>query len=123
MVPFPVLVQHGTRIFIDQQELARPPFFICGAQSGCLVLLKADDATISKLKKGKLLVVQAILPNSAIQPVTVPLGDFAKAFDGPPIDPKAFEAQQQKLQSELQKKAEEARKKLEQQPPATPPKQ
>jgi hypothetical protein len=43
----------------------------------------------------------------------LPLGDFSKAYDGPPTDPKEFEAQQQKLQAELQKRAEEARKKLE----------
>jgi len=49
--------------------------------------------------------------------------DFAKAYDGPPTDPKVFEEQQKKLQEELQKRAEEARKKLESQPPqaAAPP--
>jgi hypothetical protein len=51
------------------------------------------------------------------------LRDFAKAYDGPPTDPKVFEEQQKKLQEELQKRAEEARKKLESQPPqaAAPP--
>ena len=43
----------------------------------------------------------------------LPLNDFAKAYDGPPTDPKVVEEQQRKLQEELQKKAEEARKKLE----------
>ena len=46
-------------------------------------------------------------------PVTLPLADFAKAYDGPPTDPKEFEAQQRKLQDELQRRADEARKKLE----------
>ena len=51
------------------------------------------------------------------------LNDFAKAYDGPPTDPKVFEEQQKKLQDELQKRAEEARKKLESQQPsaAAPP--
>jgi hypothetical protein len=48
----------------------------------------------------------------------VPLGDFAKAYDGPPTVPKKFEEQQKQLQEELQKRAEEARKKLEAQPPS-----
>jgi hypothetical protein len=49
------------------------------------------------------------------------LKDFAKAYDGPPTDPKVFEEQQKKLQEELQKRAEEARKRLEsQQQPAAP---
>ena len=51
----------------------------------------------------------------------MPLTDFAKAYDGPPTDPKEFEEQQKQLQDELQKRAEDARKKLEgQQQPATP---
>jgi hypothetical protein len=63
--------------------------------------------------------VQAINSNGA--PLTLPLplaGEFAKAYDGPPTDPKVFEENQKKLQEELQKRAEEARKKLEANPPA-----
>ncbi len=53
------------------------------------------------------------------QPISLPLplNDFAKAYDGPATDPKVFEEQQHKLQEELQKRAEEARKKLEAQQP------
>jgi hypothetical protein len=50
-----------------------------------------------------------------------PLVDFAKANEGPPTDPKVLEEQQKKLQDELQRRADEARKKLEQQ--QTPPRQ
>jgi hypothetical protein len=69
---------------------------------------------LNQMKKGQNLVVQAISSNN--QPITLPLplGDFAKAYDGPPTDPKQFEENQKKLQEELQKRAEEARKKLEQ---------
>src|SRR5579863_434025 len=81
---------------------------------------------IAKMKKGQGLVVQAI--NSTGQPIclVLPLTDFAKAYDGPPTDPKVFEEQQKKLQDELQKRADEARLKLEQQQggagaAATPP--
>ena len=52
----------------------------------------------------------------AESPLTLPLplaGEFAKAFDGPPTDPKVFEENQKKLQEELQKRAEDQRKKLE----------
>ena len=59
--------------------------------------------------------VQAINANGA--PLTLPLplaGEFQKAYDGPPTDPKVFEETQKKLQEELQKKADEQRKKLEQ---------
>ena len=78
---------------------------------------EANVDMIGKLKKGQGLVVQAINANGA--PLTLPLplqettGGFAKAYDGPPTDPKVFEENQKKLQEELQKRAEEARKKLE----------
>jgi hypothetical protein len=72
------------------------------------------------MKKGQGLAVQAI--NSTGQPIslTLPLSDFAKAYDGPPTDPKVFEEQQKKLQEELQRRADEARKKLEQQQQGQP---
>ena len=120
MIPLPVHVQNGTRILIDGQELARAPFVICAPQVGCAADYSADDATIEKLKKGKSITVQAFNINNTVISLPVPLTDFAKAFDGPPIDPKALEAQQRKLQQELQKKAEAARKKLEAQQPAAP---
>ena len=50
----------------------------------------------------------------------MPLNDFAKAYEGPPTDPKVFEEQQKKLQEELQRRADEARKKLESQQGGAP---
>jgi len=120
MIPLPVHVQNGTRALVDGQELARAPFVICAPQVGCAADYAADDATIAKLKKGKSIVVQAFNINNTVVSLPVPLTDFAKAYDGPPIDPKALQAQQHKLQQELQKKAEEARKKLQAQKPAWP---
>ena len=70
------------------------------------------------MKQGKQITVQAINMRSQPISLTLPLKDFAKAYDGPATDPKVVEQQQRKLQSELQKKAEEARKKLEAQKPA-----
>ena len=57
--------------------------------------------------------MQAINMQGTPISLPLPLTDFAKAYEGPPTDPKVFEEQQRKLQDELQKKAEEARKKLE----------
>ena len=79
---------------------------------------------VAKMKKGQMLTIQAINMQGTPISLPLPLNDFAKAYDGPATDPKAFEEQQRKLQEELQKKAEEARKKLEsQQPSAAAPAQ
>jgi invasion protein IalB len=126
----PVKVQSGTRLLLDGQELQRGAFLLCAPYMGCNSDFKADDALVGKLKKGKSLDVQAVNVFNEIVNLPLPLAEFAQAYDGAPLDPKAFEEQQRKLQEELQKKAEEARKRMEgQQPsaaapaPATPPKQ
>jgi Invasion associated locus B (IalB) protein len=95
---------------------------ICFA-NGCMSDYEATPELLANMKKGQNLVVQAINANGAPLTLPLPLGEFAKAYDGPPTDPKVFEETQKKLQEELQKRAEEARKKLEATQPAggTPP--
>ena len=111
-LPLGMSLGPGTRVIVDQGQPMTGPYVIC-FNNGCMADFEASAELIAKLKKGQGLVVQGI--NGAGQAISLqlPLGDFAKAYDGPPTDPKEFEAQQQKLQSELQKRAEDARKKLE----------
>jgi invasion protein IalB len=111
-LPLGMSLQPGTRVIVDQGQPMTGPYVIC-FNNGCMADYEASAELIGKLKKGQGLVVQGI--NGAGQPISLvlPLGDFGKAYDGPPTDPKEFEAQQQKLQAELQRRAEEARKKLE----------
>ena len=113
-LPLGMQLVHGTRVIIDQNQPMTAPYVICFT-NGCMADYEANADMIAKMKKGQGLVVQAI--NSTGQPISLvlPLADFAKAYDGPPTDPKVFEEQQKKLQEELQKRADEARKKLEQQ--------
>ncbi len=114
-LPLGMSIQPGTRVIVDQGQPMTGPYVIC-FQNGCMADYEASGELIGKLKKGQGLVVQGI--NGSGQPISLvlPLGDFAKAYDGPPTDPQVFEAQQKKLQDELQRRAEEARKKLEGQP-------
>jgi invasion protein IalB len=121
-VPLGMQLSHGTRLLIDQNQPAQSPYNIC-FPVGCMADYQVTDDMITKMKKGQNIVVQAINMQGTPISLPLPLNDFAKAYDGPPTDPKAFEEQQRKLQEELQKKAEEARKKLEgqqSQAPATP---
>jgi invasion protein IalB len=125
-LPLGMQLAHGTRVIVDQNQPMTAPYVICFT-NGCMADYEANADLINKMKKGQGLVIQAI--NTTGQPISLvmPLNDFAKAYDGPPTDPKEFEAQQKKLQEELQRRADEARKKLESQqggatsanPPAT----
>jgi invasion protein IalB len=121
-LPLGMSIQPGTRAIVDQGQPMQAPYVIC-FNNGCMADYEASGELINNLKRGKGLVVQGI--NGAGQPISLvlPLGDFAKAYEGPPTDPKVFEEQQTKLQNELARRAEEARKKLEAQggaPPAAP---
>jgi invasion protein IalB len=111
-VPLGMQIQHGTRMIIDQGQPAQQPYKIC-FPVGCMADYPVTDDMMKQLKTGQQIVVQAINMQGTPISLPLPLADFAKAYDGPATDPKAFEEQQRKLQEELQKKAEEARKKLE----------
>lgn len=116
-LPLGMQLVHGTRIIVDSNAPQQSPYVICFA-NGCMSDYEATPDLISQLKKGQNLIVQAINSNGAPLTLPLPLGEFAKAYDGPPTDPKQFEETQKKLQEELQKRAEEQRKKLEAQAPA-----
>jgi len=113
-LPLGMQLVHGTRVIIDQNQPMTAPYVICFT-NGCMADYEANAELIGKMKKGQGLVIQAI--NATGQPISMvmPLTDFAKAYDGPPTDPKVFEEQQKKLQEELQRRADEARKRLESQ--------
>lgn len=116
-LPLGMQLVHGTRVIIDQNQPQQSPYVICFA-NGCMSDYDATAEVLANLKKGQNLIIQAINANGQPLTLPLPLGDFTKAYEGPPTDPKVFEEQQKKLQEELQKRAEEARKKLEAQQPA-----
>jgi invasion protein IalB len=118
-VPGPVQMQHGARIIIDTELPITGTFVTCLA-NGCLADYEATPDLIDRLKKGRMLTLQAIKLDGKVVTFPLPLADqsgdsFQKAHEGPPADPKAFEARQKKLQEELQKRAQELGRKLESQ--------
>src|SRR5258708_372824 len=119
-LPLGMQLVHGTRVIVDNNPPQQSPYVICFA-NGCMSDYEVTPELLANMKKGQTLVVQAINSNGAPLTLPLPLAEFAKAYDGPPTDPKQFEETQKKLQEELQKRAEEARKKLEANPPAGTP--
>jgi invasion protein IalB len=127
-LPLGMVLAYGARMYIDSGQPAQTSFIVC-LPNGCAADYELTPELLADMKKGQNLVVQAInASNGSALTLAVPLqeagGSFAKAFDGPPTDPKQFEENQKKLQEELQKRAEEARKKLQdagqQSAPASP---
>jgi invasion protein IalB len=94
-LPLGMSLQAGTRVIIDNGQPLTGPYVIC-LPNGCMAEYEASDELVTKMKSGQRLHVQAI--NGSHQPISIPipLGDFAKAYEGPPIDPKELEQQEKK---------------------------
>jgi invasion protein IalB len=103
-LPLGMQISHGTRIIVDSNKPLQSTYVVCFA-NGCMSDYDATPELIAQMKNGQNLVVQAI--NSNGQPLTLPLplAEFPKAYNGAPTDPKVFEAQQKKLQEDLQARA------------------
>jgi invasion protein IalB len=115
MVPLGMQISVGTRMLVDRGQASVGQYIAC-FPNGCMADFEVNAGFVGQLKTGKTLWLQTI--NLGGQPANypMPLAEFAKAKEGPASDPKVLEAQQQKLEQELKRKAEEARSKL-----GTPP--
>src|SRR3954451_2008424 len=115
-LPLGMQLPQGTRMLLDKEEPMQGRYVVC-LPNGCMADFEVSKEFVGKLKKGQQIVLQGInLPGQAAS-YMLPLTDFAKANEGPATDPKQFEADQKKLQEELQKKADAARKRLQASPP------
>lgn len=113
-LPLGLLLRHGTRMIVDTNQPMTGAYSFC-LPNGCWADFDVSQDFVATLKKGQNLVLQAFNLNGQVATFGFPLGDFAKSNEGPPTDPKVLEEQQKKLQEELQRRADEARKRLEQQ--------
>ena len=120
-LPLTVQLQRGTRVMVDQGRLASmtsdtqsTPYTICFV-NGCMADYQATPEVINQLKKGQSLWVQGFGVGGQFINLPLPLENFGKTLDGPPTDPKIIEEQQKKMQEELQRRADEVRKRLESQ--------
>jgi invasion protein IalB len=107
-LPLGMQLAPGTRLSIDNNPPSQSPYVIC-FQNGCMSDYEATPELIAKLKAGQNLSVEAFNGNGGGLMFPLPLAEFPKAFDGPPMDPKEFEATQTKLQADLEKRAAAAK--------------
>jgi len=122
-VPPPLLIQPGMRVGVDKGKPEEAKFTIC-FPNACYAEMPVSDQLAADMKKGKALVVVALdvqqkamgFPFNLGNPTAQ--GSFKVASEGPGIDPAATQQTQEQLQQALQKKAEEAAKKIEGAAPA-----
>jgi Invasion associated locus B (IalB) protein len=114
-LPTRVSLERGVRIIIDQGQAIERPYVNCFA-SGCMADYDAGAELVDQLKQGRMLVLEAIDKANSPISLTVPLVDFANAYDGPSHETKVFEevvsAEEMQASSDREKRAEEERKTL-----------
>lgn len=118
-VPPGLLIQPGVRVAVDQSTPANGKYSIC-FPNACYAEIEITDAFFANLKKGTNLVVQAMNQQAKTVNFPVGLGGFTKAYDGPSLDPKIVQAEREKANEELNKRAAEMRDKLQMQGGAAP---
>ena len=118
MQPIGMLLRPGFRVIIDKGEPIDGKYDMC-FPNACSAEIEISAKTLETLKKGQTMSVVMRVPGGDASgrelTFNIPLKDLGPAFDGKPTDPKVLEQQRQELQQQLQKRAEEQRKLLEQQ--------
>ncbi len=118
IVPVGFLIQPGVNLVIDKDKPVAGRYKLC-YPNGCLVETPVTEDLLKSIRKGSDLILFAANPNGQWVGAKISLSGFSKALDGPSTDPevyeerrKKFEESQSQLQNELLKRAEEQRKKL-----------
>jgi invasion protein IalB len=114
LLPVALMIHPGFRLIIDKGEPIQGEFAIC-FPNGCFAETKLNGTTIASLKKAQTVTVQVRNQGNVEVNFSLPMKDFAAAFDGPAVDPKELEQRNQELQKQLQEKAVKEREQLEKQ--------
>ena len=112
LMPIGLMLRPGFRFVVDGGQTFVGSYEIC-FPNGCFAEAKVGTALVESMKGGSTMSVSVRNQGNNEVIFAVPLQGFGKAYDGPAIDPKVLQDQQQKLQAELQKRAEDERKRLE----------
>lgn len=110
-VPTGMLIQPGLRVQIDSGKQTEAKFGIC-FPNACYSELVIDESFVTSMKQGGKMVITALNQQAKAVPLELTLIGFTKVYDGAPMDVAELEKRQEQLQSELQRRADEARQKL-----------
>ncbi|MGJ8571072.1 MAG: invasion associated locus B family protein [Hoeflea sp.] len=111
-VPTARLIQPGINLQVDGGQAQRLEYAICMPET-CVAETLLTDAMVAAFKKGGELVLTSVNYQRTPNPLKISLEGFTQAYDGDPIAQSELQERQRLLQEEMVKKADEARKKLE----------
>ena len=114
LLPIGMLLKPGFRIIIDKSDPIDGKYAIC-FPNFCVGEIEFGASTLAQLKKAQ--TISAVMRNQGSVEVTfvAPIKDFGAAFDGPAIDPKVLQQQQEDLQKQMEEQAKKQREDLQKQ--------
>ncbi|MCS0496591.1 invasion associated locus B family protein [Ancylobacter mangrovi] len=108
IVSFPtgLLLRNGFRVALANEQPILGTFIMCDNQV-CRGDVQIDQGFIDRMKKAPGLTLQVANAVGRVISYPIGLGDFAKVYDGPPTDPKVFDAELKKIQDKVKARQEE----------------
>jgi invasion protein IalB len=119
LTPLGLALKPGFRVAVDKGKPESGGFDVC-FPAGCYASARVPVAFFEAMKRAEKLLLVAKKLSGEEMTFVLPLAGFGRVSGGPGLDPKAAEEQHTKLQEELQRKAEEEKKKQEAQKSAEP---
>jgi invasion protein IalB len=92
-LPLGVDIATGTYLIVDGRSSAPRPYVICLA-NGCMSDHELTPALLASLRKGRTLIVDAMIRSGRPLQLAMPLDNFEAAYDGPPVERRLIGAQQ-----------------------------
>jgi len=83
-VPTGLYLQPGIKLTVDGGSPVQVPYVIC-LSNACVAGNVADPGFVRDLESGEKLVLEAVNPNILTVTASLPLGEFAKVHQSPPI--------------------------------------
>lgn len=111
-VPSARMIQPGINMQVDGGEGQRLEYAVCMPDK-CVAEVPLTDEIVNRFKRGGEVVFTSVNYQRAPNPISISLSGFTEAYDGEPIAQSELEERQRVLQEEMQRKAAEARQKLE----------
>ncbi len=117
-VPVGMSLQPGIRVVLEGGQGAPAPqamrYEVC-LPNACFAQMELQTEFLNRMKRSNNLNIQVVNMNNRAISLAMSLTGFQASYDGQPVDPKAYEESQRKLAEELQRRGEEAQRRLQQQ--------
>jgi invasion protein IalB len=84
-LPLGLQIKAGTRVLIDQARAMQELYVVC-FPNGCMADFEIGPDIISTMKNSQMLLLQGMNLQGQVVTFPLPLGDFAKAHEGPPAE-------------------------------------